>query len=154
MKFARVRGINLALPEDALNEEWLSRAENIAMAQQGAIQARPGITLSHSSAVGPAHSMFRLDQNANFALQSYARFVGADTRLYSDNNVHASALVERDSGYSGDPLFMAAARPRQSPEPWLFIADRSRKRKVRVNGDDFAWGRTHVQGDLGLRGHH
>jgi hypothetical protein len=39
-----------------------------------------------------------------------------------------------DSGYSTNPLAMFPYRPDQSPEPWMYIADFNKMRKIRIDG--------------------
>lgn len=46
----------------------------------------------------------------------------------------------RDTGYSGDPLNFIHHQPARSPEPWLYIGDSSRMRKINSKGQDYAWG--------------
>ena len=44
------------------------------------------------------------------------------------------ALDVVETGYSGDPLTLLPHRPTLSGDPWMFVADRTRMRKVRADG--------------------
>jgi hypothetical protein len=46
----------------------------------------------------------------------------------------------RDTGYSGNPLTFIAHQPAQSPEPWIYVADSLRLRKINSKGLDYQWG--------------
>ncbi len=102
--------------------------------QQGALQPRPGTTAINASAVASAvHSIIRLNNSIPAAAQTYARYIGAGTALYSDNSAH-TAFTSRASGFSGNPLQFVTMRPRESPEAWLYVSDSSKSGKARVDG--------------------
>jgi hypothetical protein len=48
--------------------------------------------------------------------------------------------VLRDTGYSTDPKILISHQPARSPEPWVYIADSQRMRKVNSKGIDYPWG--------------
>lgn len=141
IKKFNLRGLNLNAPVDMLGDEWMQRAENVAIQQDSSLQARTGIVQAHTTASGPVHSLSRLNNKANSGLQAYARVAGGGTKLYSDSNVHATIMVERATGFSGEQLFMSACRPSQSPEPWMYVLDAlTKKLKLRVDGTTQNWG--------------
>ena len=89
----------------------------------------PRAGLAQISAVAfdqlPVHSVKRL--NDKLALL-FPRVYGAGTKLYVGEGTGAI-----DTGYSGNPLSMFAFRPEGSPEPWMYVADSVRLRKVRAD---------------------
>src|SRR5579872_1038706 len=97
--------------------------------------ARPGIVRVNSSVLDQTsvHSIRRLNDPT---VSSYARIVGAGTKLYSGT----TAFTAEDTGYSGNPLSMVPFRPAQSPRSWMYVADANRMRKIRSDGVNFGVG--------------
>ena len=120
------KGINLALPQDALPEGQYPILKNVRSYQQGRFEPRPGTVLVGSGVVvadqSPVHSIRRLQGSST----TWTRVVGTGTHLA----VGQSSFSDVDSGYSGDPLSLTPAVPQGSPSPWMYVADRSRMRKV------------------------
>lgn len=140
------KGLGLAYPSDLQPEGRYPILKNVRVYSQGEIRARAGLSAINSSAItGAIHSVRRLNDDVGptlaTPLQAYARLIGAGTKLYSDNAAH-NAFSEIDAGYSGNPLFINIIRPEQSPEPWAYVGDSARLRKVRVDGTDYQWGIT------------
>jgi hypothetical protein len=48
--------------------------------------------------------------------------------------------ARRDTGYSGNPLSFLPHQPARSPEPWAYVGDSSRLRKINSSGLDYGWG--------------
>jgi hypothetical protein len=122
-----IRGLQL-VPMDAVKPDHVGYLRNIRSYQEGTIQPRYGLNRLSAGADAPAHSPMRLNDGTSFATFPALRFLGAGTKLY--NAQVGGAYVQIDSGYSGDPLSGVVAAPSQSPQPWLYIADRTRTRKV------------------------
>jgi hypothetical protein len=125
------KGLNLRDALDAL-DGW-ARHTNLDHENTGEAAVRPGQT---SVATGGTvhHSVRKLrDEQAG----TETRIWGIDTSLYRGAS---GALTEIDSGYSGDPLTLLPHRPPLSGAPWMFVADRSRMRKVRADGLDLPIG--------------
>lgn len=120
-------GLNITKELDVLSPDELSRMQNVVRILDGALESRPGQT-SLATAGTNHHSIGRLNnpQSSNFT-----RFVGADTAVYQGT---AGALTSRDTSYSGDPLTLLPHRPTLSGQPWMFVADRSRMRKISTAG--------------------
>lgn len=59
----------------------------------------------------------------------FPRVYGAGTKLYVGEGTAAI-----DTGYSGNPLSLTPFRPDQSPQPWIYVGDSARMRKVRSDG--------------------
>lgn len=129
-----LKGINITDNIDVIEPDELSRMLNLTHRVDGGLTSRSGQTTVTGAAVGTTHhSIRRLNDPIN---SSYIRVHGIDTSLYVDN----SGLSSVDSGYSGDPLVMVPYRPPFSSETWMFVADRSRMRKVRTDGLDLPIG--------------
>jgi len=128
-----VGGLNLKDQFDLIPVGQFPRLTNLTHSQDRGLTARPGLT---SLATGGTahHSVRRLhDPEA-----------GTDTRIWgTDQDLRrglSGALSVIDSGYSGDPLYLVPHRPPLSGDPWMFVADRSRMRKVRADGLDLQIG--------------
>ena len=120
-----VKGLNLKDSLDAL-EGW-SRHTNLDHDNTGEATVRPGQT-SLATAGTHHHSVRKLrDEQAG----TFTRIWGIDTKLYRGAS---GVLAEIDDSYSGDPLTLVPHRPTLSGAPWMFVADRQRMQKVRVDG--------------------
>jgi hypothetical protein len=127
-------GIYLATPVDKVPKSKYPILRNVRGYQAGRIESRPGQTaFTNAAAAGGIHSIKRLNDDKNGL---FTRLCGAGAKLYSGNAV----LAEIDAGYSGDPLSFVTWRPSQSPEPWVYIGDRTRMRKARRDGTNFPIG--------------
>lgn len=117
-------GLQLSKALDQLSLQELSRMANL-FHTGGDLQSRPGQgTTAYAQTGGAAiHSTRRLNDPAN---NTYTRFVGAGSVVYRGPS---GVLTQVDTGYSGDPLTFATARPPQSGEPWMVVADRTKMRK-------------------------
>lgn len=73
----------------------------------------------------PVHSVKRLNDKL---VGLFPRVYGAGTKLYVGEGTAAV-----DTGYSGNPLSMFAFRPEGSPEPWMYVADGNKLKKVRAD---------------------
>ena len=126
-------GLNLKDALDKIPVGQFSRLTNVIHSQNQALEARPGLT---SLATGGTehHSVRRLLDPQNSV---FTRIWGIDQALYIGQS---GALTQIDTGYSGDPLYLLPHRPPLSGDPWMFVADRSRMRKVRADGLDLPIG--------------
>lgn len=127
------RGVQLAKPADLLGDDECPRLLNFRATQQGTLTARPGMSAVNATAIDPIHSVVRLNNSLPSASQTYARFVGSGTLLFSDNSAH-TAFTQRATGFSGNPLQFVTIRPQESPEPWLYVSDSSKSGKANVSG--------------------
>lgn len=128
-----VEGLNLNDELDVLKPGQLARMTNADHNANSAIAARAGQT-SFATASGTHHSVRKLrDPQAGTTTRVWG--VGSDLYLGASG---ALALV--DSGYSGDPLTLVPHRPPLSGDSWMFVADRSRMRKVRADALDLPIG--------------
>ncbi len=116
------KGLNLKDALDVL-EGW-SRHTNGDHAEDGQVTSRPGQTTFATA--GTLHHSVRL-----LVPSTGVRVWGVDTNLYLGAS---GALTQIDTGYSGDPLALTPHRPPLSGDPWMFVGDRNRMRKVRADG--------------------
>lgn len=128
-----VGGVNLKDQADAVPVGQFTRLLNFIHTQDRALTGRPGLT-AYATAGTNHHSVRRLNDPQN---STYTRVWGIDQSLYVGQ---AGALAVVDAGYSGDPLTLLPHRPPLSGDPWMFVGDRSRMRKVRADGLDLPIG--------------
>lgn len=128
-----IRGLNLKDALDVVAPDQFSRLTNVDNETGGYIVSRPGQTLL-ASAGTRHHSIQKLRDPQN---STFTRLWGIDTSLYIGA---AGALTLIDAGYSGNPLALLPHRPPLSGDPWMFVGDSSRMRKVRADGVDLPIG--------------
>lgn len=137
-RFATV-AVDLNRPVDDVKPARVPFAKNVRSITAGVAETRPGLQGGLATGFSPAHTVRRLnDKNTGSAIV----LAGAGTHLVSSDTGLAVA-TDRDNGYSGDPLTLVPWRPDQSPQSWMYAADRSRMRKVSWDGATF---RTHQIG--------
>lgn len=122
------RGINLSRPPDILETEQ-PYLKNLRAYLQGVLQNRPGMSLLGVALPAAQHSIIRLNNYLPSASTPFMRFIGAGTALYKYDSAIAVA-----SGFSGNPLQFVVMRPEESPEPFLYVNDRNKSGKARVDG--------------------
>lgn len=122
-------------PNDLVPEGKFPLLKNARVYQPGALRSRPGQTALAGGAFDQlnVHSIKMLDDKIAAVT---ARIAGAGTKLY----LAETGTPAIDTGYSGDPLSMVQYQPDNSPQPWLYLADRSRMRKVKSDGTNYAIG--------------
>jgi len=132
------KGVNLTLPPDVMPEGKYPILRNVRVRQQGTIEARDGISAVDATPLDQleVHSIRRLNDPLPGAAPAWTRVIGAGTKVYTGQ----AAFTVRDTGYSGDPLSLVPHRPERSPRPWIYVADRSRMRKIQPDGTDYAMG--------------
>lgn len=127
-----IRGLQL-IPMEAIKGDHVAFLRNMRSYQEGTLQPRCGLT-KLSSSTAPAHSPMRLNDGTSFATVPALRLLGAGTALYAATPAVGDDYDVVDTGYSGDPLSGVVATPLQSPQPWLYVTDRSRARKISTAG--------------------
>lgn len=136
------KGLNLNRPVDLLvsgqNEYWYPILKNVREYLDGRLEQRYGLTVINASALGNTniHTLKRLNDPVPSAVQDWTRLVGADTVLYSGK----TSFTSRKTGFSGKPLTMCAARPTQSPDPWMYVGDTNQMWKIRTDGTNYQMG--------------
>jgi len=128
-----VRGLNLHDALDVIPPDQYSRLTNAEHDGGGFITSRLGQEFLASA--GTRHHSMRRLRDPDSA--TFTRIWGVDTNLYRGSS---GALALIDAGYSGDPLALLPHRPPSSGEPWMFVGDSNRMRKVRSDGLDLPIG--------------
>lgn len=136
-------GIQLS-PSDILGPGKLPYVQNVRSYEEGTLVPRDGLTLiTTGGAVGGGvaiHTLARLNDPRPDASQPALRVIGAGTGLFA-GVPGAATFPSIDAGpYSGDPLTATEAIPVGSPQPFLYLGDRVRTRKVAVDGTDYNHG--------------
>lgn len=136
------KGLNLTAPEDALPDGKFSLLENMRSVIEGTIEPRAG-TLAVASTPGQTnvHTVDRLNDATPFNGGVPAvRVAGAGPQLYSGSPNPGTALASVEGGFSGDPLTILTGQPVGTPQPWLYVADRNKQRKLNVLGQVYETG--------------
>jgi hypothetical protein len=131
------KGICLSHPADVLPEGKFPLLENVRSYIEGLIDVREG-TLTVATTTEPiVHTVSRLNDGTPFNEGVLAlRVVGAGPSLFM-GPPPGGALTAVDTGFSGDPLTTLAIQPVGTVQPWLYVADRLRQRKLSVDGTIF-----------------
>lgn len=122
-------GLDLNRPVDSVKNNKFPYLKNVRSYQAGRMEPRFGLTEIAEVVAGQStvHSARRLN-DPNGA--TYTRIIGTGTHLAYGQ----AAFTDLDSGYSGDPLALVPWRPKASPTSFMYVADRSRMRKVGISG--------------------
>lgn len=121
-------GLVLNAPKDIIKPGGFARLTNVRSYTDGTIEVRPGTELV-TTLPGPVHSIFRLNDPTPFAGVSSLRLYGVGGDLYAAN-IDGSALSILDSGYSGDPLTAVPIQPVDANQPYMYVVDSNRMRKL------------------------
>lgn len=122
-------GLDLNRPLDSVKKAKFPYLKNVRSYTAGQIEPRFGLTdiAQVVSGQSPVHSCRRLNDPAN---ATYTRVAGAGTHLAYGQ----TSFTDLDSGYSGDPLALVPWKPDISPSSFMYVADRSRMRKLTAAG--------------------
>jgi len=126
-------GLNLVWPSDKMPPGKFPRLLNVRAVGESDLQPRAGFTQKYNLG-GAVHSLARLNDATPYnggvdAIEVTAR----GTDLYR-SIVGANVPAIIDSNYSGDPLTLLAAQPVGTPQPFLYVMDRQKNRKVNTAG--------------------
>lgn len=101
---------------------------NLRVYEDGQIDCRKGLTKLGSLALaGVVHSIRRLN---DVQAATWTRIAGASTSLVYGQG----ALTSAATGFSGDPLALVPFQPDESPNPWMYVGDRTKTAKINVSG--------------------
>lgn len=134
-----VGGLDLRKALDGIAPSRMSRLQNMVRLEDGSFTARPGQT-SITNAIGTNHhSIKRLNDPQG---GTWTRIWGIDTSLYYGQS---GALTSAEGSFSGDPLTMVPYRnavggDTPSADTWMYVADRTKMRKIRTDGLDLPIG--------------
>ena len=131
-------GISLNAPDDQLPPGKYPYLLNLRSDVEGELTVRPGTILS-VTVPGPVHSLFRLDNPTplNQGIPTL-RFYGSGVTVYGGAPGNPPFVV--DTGYSGNPLVACVAEPVGTIEPYLYVADSARMRKIRTDATVYPCG--------------
>lgn len=129
------KGINLRYPVDKQPDGYLPYLLNLRSLTESTLQPRNGTKLVGSTGSGVEISALR--RLNNLISGEYTRIMVSGGHLYSGTG----AFTSRDTGYTGNSA-LVPFRPDQSPEPWMYVADATRMRKVRTDGTNYQMGVT------------
>jgi hypothetical protein len=123
-----IGGLNLRSSIDQIDPAEASRLTNMTWDRNGQLTSRPGLNRFATSGGSRIHTIARLN---NPLTEGATRVWGIDSAIYVGLT---GALSSVDSGYSGSPVSMVTYRPTLSAEPWVYIANKNRMRKIRSDG--------------------
>lgn len=128
-----VKGINITDAIDAIEPNEMTRMLNVTHRVDGFLTTRPGQTQLATGGTN-IHSGRRLNDPDS---STYTRVYGVDTTLKTGTT---GALATIDTGYSGSPLSLVTYRADFSADPWMYVGDSAKMRKVRADGLDLPIG--------------
>jgi hypothetical protein len=131
-------GVDLQRPADRTTPGKWPHAENLVSTTDGAPEPRPGLgTSAVASAPAnktPWHSMRTL-HDPTAGVGTWNRIHGIQDRLCDQRSGSPSTINDLLGGLSGNPLSMVQARPTESPQPFMYVADANLMRKVDRSGN-------------------
>ena len=131
-----VGGLDLRLAGDNRDPAMgFLKFKNVVHQNDGQLVGRPG-TVALTTHADDIHSIKRMD---DVEAGDYTRIWGVGTSLGFGKD---TVITEVDSGYSGTPLSLVPYRPPLSGDPWLFVGNNTRTRKIRFDGLDLQIGLT------------
>lgn len=130
------RGVDLNTPIDRLRESgYFYYLKNVDVLTDGSIEPRAGLTDRYASYVPivnktPHHSALRLN-DSSAGSSAWTLIHGVGDTLAVERSSAVGTLVALDSGYSARPLSISVYRPPRAVQPWAYVGDSSRMRKLR-----------------------
>lgn len=122
-------GLDFQHTLDQVTSKRFSIATNVIIDKVGRVTHRPG-QLSFITGVAdfPVHTLTRLENPT----AGDSIFIGAGTRV-SLGPATGGAAVLSETGFSGSPLSVLVGHTALTGEPWAFVADTAKMRKVRAS---------------------
>lgn len=131
-------GVDLQRPADRTSPGKWPHIENVVAVFDGTAQPRPGLGTSALllgvSNKTPWHSIRTLNDPTAGA-GTWCRVHGIQDRLAVQLSSAPATTTDKLGGWSGNPLSFAVARPSESPQPFMYVADSALMRKVDVAGN-------------------
>lgn len=131
------RGVDLNTPVDQLRDSgYFYYLKNVDTLTDGSIEPRAGLTDRYPAAYGPIagktphHTFLRLN-DSSAGSSAWTLIHGVGDTLAVERSSAVGTLVALDSGYSSHPLSISVYRPPRAVQPWAYVADSSRMRKLR-----------------------
>lgn len=131
-------GIDLQRPVDRTSPGKWPYIENVVGTVDGTATPRPGLGTS-ALATAPAtetpwHSIRTLNDPTGGS-GVWCRYHGVGDRLCSELSSAVGTINNLLGGFSGNPLSLVPARPTESPQPYMYIADSLLMRKGDRSGN-------------------
>jgi hypothetical protein len=122
-----VQGLDLKRSLDLIPPTKLSRMNNVVRPEEGSLTGRAGQTTQFNtgSDLSTHHSIGRLN---NRFQGTFTYLLGAGTSVYAGTT---GTLTQVATGFSGNPLSLAAYHPPVSGDSWMYIGDSTKMGKVR-----------------------
>lgn len=120
-------------PRDKVAPGRQQLIENLRQYALGTLEVRAGLRqlTDPAPSASDIHSIARLNDPTPDATAPAIRVAGISDDLYSGAAADPQVLTQIDTGYAdGEPMSMVAAHPIKSPRPYLYVANRSRQRKL------------------------
>lgn len=131
-------GIDLQRPSDRTTPGKWPHIENVVGTIDGTITPRPGLGTSALAtapvAETPWHSIRTLNDPTGGS-GVWCRYHGVGDRLCSELSSAVGTINNLLGGFSGNPLSLVPARPAESPQPYMYIADSLLMRKGDRSGN-------------------
>ena len=124
-----IKGVDLNHPVDSIPPDRLAIVQNVRVVESDSITNRPGLTdiAAVNTSQTPTHSCRRLNYPNG---STWTRIVGAGTTL----SYGQTSFTQADTGYSGNPLALVPWSTGYAPQPWMYVGDSNRIRKIQVDG--------------------
>jgi hypothetical protein len=128
-------GVDLASPPDMLRQNKYLTLINVTTVTEGVLEPRSALVNNYAASGNrtPTHSLRRLNDTST-GTATWARVYGIADRLQIEKSSAPGALVDLDGPYSSSPFTLIRYRPPRSPQPWMYVGDTTRARKVKVDG--------------------
>lgn len=136
------RGVDVNTPVDRLAERGkFPLLLNVVVNTDGSVEPRAGLVDRFSGGGGygpivnktPVHSARRLNDSSS-GTRLWSVLYGVGDTLALERSAAPGTLTAVNSGYSGNPLAISIYRPPRSTQPWLYVGDSTKMRKVSEAG--------------------
>jgi hypothetical protein len=135
----RARGVDVNTPVDLVRTKGkFPILKNVIVGTDGTLESRPGLVTRYASTApstgkSPVHSMRRLNDTSSGTLV-WALIFGVQDVIALEQSTGAGAYTVVDTGpYSTNPLSLAIYRPQRAVQPWMYVGDSLRMRKIRYD---------------------
>lgn len=134
------RGVDVNSPYDFARARGKFPALlNVIVGTDGTLETRPGLVDRYASYVpaaglSPAHTFKRLNDSSSGS-KLWALFSAIGGSVFIEKSSTAGSFSLADSGYSGSPITIITDTPPKSVQPWAYVSDSARMRKIDIAGN-------------------
>lgn len=125
-------GFILGIANDLAVKGHQNFLQNVRVFSEGVLESRP--LLDDFLALDPAHLPNSVPHSIKTIIDksssSINRIVGAGTQLFTGSG---TPLLQKDTGYSGNPFFLVDFRPENAVETYLYLTEGQKFKKISVN---------------------